>query len=105
MEETSKEDVEAIMHIKRELAEAKRISLTPNVARFLTNEQRRIFATKLAELGNIVAGALIIGQFLSDDGFRLQAFLIGITIYFNFYLWAYFMSRGIEDKALVSWKI
>ncbi len=105
MQETSKEDVEEIMHMKRELAEAKRISLTSKLERVLTNEQRRLFAAKLAELGNIVAGALIIGQFLSGDGFRLQAFLIGITIYFNFYLWAYVLSRGIEDKALVSWKI
>jgi len=37
----------------------------------MSNEQRKLFAEKLLDLANIVAGALVFGQFVSGQVFSI----------------------------------
>lgn len=55
----------------------------------LNHEQRRNLSNKLGELGNIVAGALIFGQFLSERRFNF----INLTAGFILSLMAYYFSN------------
>lgn len=65
-----------------------------------TGEQRKIFSEKLADLGNIVAGALVFGRLVTGEKFHLQTFLLGLIFPLFFYLWSYILSRGIGERQL-----
>lgn len=43
-------------------------------------KQREVFAEKLMDVGNIAAGALIFGQFFSEQGFRWGLTILGLAI-------------------------
>jgi hypothetical protein len=55
----------------------------------MTQEQRQLFAKGAVGLGNIVAGALVFGQFLTDEPPRIIVMLIGVFGAFVFYRAAY----------------
>ncbi len=59
----------------------------------MTQEQRRLFAEKLMDTANIAVGALIFGQILSPDGFRLSLGILGIFAYAILALMAYMLTR------------
>ena len=61
-----------------------------------TNGERKVYSEKLADLGNIVAGALVFGQFVSDGGFHFKTFLLGLLSTVGLYLWSYIIIRGIK---------
>ena len=46
----------------------------------MTNEQRKLFAGKLLDLANLIAGALVFGQFVSGQVFSLFTFFLGIIL-------------------------
>ena len=52
-----------------------------------------MFAEKLADLANLVAGALVFGQFVSGQAFSPLTFLLGIILAAIFYYAAYRTSR------------
>ena len=41
-------------------------------------KQREVLAEKLIDLANIVAGALVVGQFISDHAFNILSFIFGL---------------------------
>jgi hypothetical protein len=59
----------------------------------MSNEQRQMFAEKLADLANLIAGALVFGQFVSGQAFSLLTFLLGIILASIVYYVAYRASR------------
>jgi hypothetical protein len=56
-------------------------------------KQREVFAEKLMDVGNIAAGALIFGQFFSEQGFRWELTLLGLAVMAGLYTYAYFLLR------------
>ncbi len=51
------------------------------MAKFRINSKfRERFSEKLMDLGNLTAGALVFGQFLSGKEFSLSLFTIGIGV-------------------------
>jgi hypothetical protein len=48
-------------------------------------KQREVFAEKLMDVGNIAAGALIFGQFFSEQGFRWELTLLGLAVMAGLY--------------------
>ncbi len=61
------------------------------------SDRRRIFAEKVTDLGNIAAGALVFGQFLSEKGFNWGITSIGIILLVFSYVFAYIMT-GKEQE-------
>ncbi len=59
----------------------------------MTPEQRRLFAEKLMDTANIAVGALVFGQILSPEGFRLSLGTIGILTYGILAWLAYMLTR------------
>lgn len=59
----------------------------------MSREQRKLFAGGLIELANIIAGALVFGQFVSGLPFQTTTFSLGIIFATTFYLGAYIFSR------------
>lgn len=50
---------------------------------------RARFSEKLMELGNLVAVALVFGQFITDRPFSLPVFAIGIALTLLIYTFSY----------------
>jgi hypothetical protein len=61
-----------------------------------TRARRNLIAGALADLGNIVAGALVFGQFVSEHAVSVRVFLFGIAFSLLFFSWAYGLST--EDE-------
>jgi hypothetical protein len=59
----------------------------------MTKEQRELFAKGAVELGNIVAGAMIFGQFVSGNPPSITVMLLGILGASVFYRAAYGFSK------------
>jgi hypothetical protein len=59
----------------------------------MSNEQRKMFAEKLLDLANLVAGALVFGQFVAGQTFSILTFLLGIILAAIMYYGAYRASR------------
>ena len=59
----------------------------------MTKEQRELFARGSVELGNIVAGAMIFGQFVSGNPPSVGVILLGVFGAFVFYRAAYEFSK------------
>jgi hypothetical protein len=59
----------------------------------MSNEQRKLFAEKLLDLANLIAGALVFGQFVSGQAFSMFTFLLGIMLAAITYYVAYRTSR------------
>ena len=59
----------------------------------MSREQRKLFAEGLIQLANIVAGALVFGQFVSDRFVDFGVIAIGIIFTFVFYFGAYLFSK------------
>jgi len=47
----------------------------------LTTEQRRLLAEKLLDLANLVATALVFGQFVGQQSVSLNVMTIGFTVW------------------------
>ena len=60
--------------------------------------QKQSLANAIFELANIIAGALVFGQFVSDEKLSLRLLAFGIITTSIFYLWAYRLSKinGLE---------
>ena len=54
----------------------------------MTEKQRKLLATGLIELANIVAGALVFGQFISSKEFDVLVYNIGALAAVALYTWA-----------------
>lgn len=61
--------------------------------RKITPQFRARFSEKLMELGNLIAIALVFGQFISGRGFDWQVFLAGLILAFLCYIASYMISR------------
>ena len=59
----------------------------------LTHEQRKLFAEKLLDFANLDAGALVVGQLISDQPFSLFLCIAGVLSTLSLYTLAYFLSR------------
>ena len=59
----------------------------------MSAKQREMFARGAVELANIVAGALVFGQFLAETPVNISIFSTGILVSFVFYLVAYKFSQ------------
>jgi hypothetical protein len=51
----------------------------------MNENQRKFISDKLGTLGNIAAGALIFGQFLSKESFSFSSFVFGFVFWFTCY--------------------
>jgi hypothetical protein len=67
-------------------------------ARYMSNEQRQLFAKGSVDRANIVAGALVFGQFVTGQCLRIFVFILGLLIAGVLYEVAYRFSR-IEQSA------
>ena len=63
----------------------------------MNQHQRKFVSDKLGTLGNIAVGALIFGQVLSKELFRLPSFLFGVLLWVTCYLTGYLILKG-DDK-------
>ncbi|MBZ0283122.1 MAG: hypothetical protein K8L97_20460 [Anaerolineae bacterium] len=61
-----------------------------------TEDQRGRIGEKLLDLGNIAAGALLFGQFISDRPFHLLIAVLGILAVIVLYLVGLWVMRGGE---------
>lgn len=52
-----------------------------------------LLSEKLMDLGNLIALALVFGQFISNKGFDWQVFLAGLVLVFLCYIASYVLSR------------
>jgi len=52
----------------------------------MNENQRKFISDKLGTVGNIAVGALIFGQFLSEEVFRFPLFLFGVAFWITCYL-------------------
>ena len=50
--------------------------------------QRKMLADKLADLGNIAVGSLVFGYLVASDAFNFLSILLGLAIAFSAYLYA-----------------
>ena len=60
----------------------------------MNQEQRNLFAKGLVDLANLVAAALVFGQFVSGQPINFHIVLFGLIIAFALYLGGYWFSRG-----------
>lgn len=59
----------------------------------MTHAQRRLFAKGLIDLANIIAGALVFGQLVSNQPLDLTTLALGILFTLTFYLAALGVSK------------
>ena len=63
----------------------------------MAQEARKIFAEKVAEklmdAANIAFGALVVGQFLGQQGLSLALAVVGIGIWLSFYVLSYLVIK------------
>jgi hypothetical protein len=59
----------------------------------MTTEQRKMFAEKFPDLANWIAGAMVFGQFVSGEAFRIPSLILGIILTIIFYYVAYRFAR------------
>ena len=59
---------------------------------------RKLYAEKTFDLTNIGAGALLFGQFLSEEGFSWLATGVGLVLVVIGYVTAYSLYQGGEKK-------
>jgi hypothetical protein len=59
----------------------------------MTTEQRKMFADKLPDLANWIAGAMVFGKFVSGEEFSVPTFILGIILTIFFYYLAYRAAR------------
>lgn len=52
----------------------------------MTDKQREVLARGLIELANLVAAALVIGQFVAGQVFRIEIFIVGLACAIALYL-------------------
>jgi len=64
----------------------------------MNENQRKFISDKLGTLGNIAAGALIFGQFLSGEAFRFPLFLFGVVFWITCYLAGYLILKGGDQE-------
>lgn len=60
----------------------------------LKRRQRDVIFDKLPDLANLIAGALILGQFLSGDPFSLSVALAGFVLWAVLSAWTLWLARG-----------
>ena len=63
----------------------------------MNQNQRQFISDKLGTLGNIAAGALIFGQFLSKEFFNFPSFVSGFVFLFTCYLTGYIILKGGDE--------
>ncbi len=63
------------------------------MARHISNEFRSHLSEKLMDLGNISAGAMVIGQFVSANKFSISAFMGGLFLAFTCYTISYLVNH------------
>lgn len=61
-----------------------------------TQDQRGRIGEKFLDLGNIAAGALMFGQFISDKPFSLGIAVLGFLVVIVLYLVGLWVMRGGE---------
>lgn len=61
----------------------------------LSSVVRKLWAEKMLDLSHIAAGALIFGQFLSDDPFSVSIALIGLLVLLIGYLMSLLLLRKL----------
>ena len=59
----------------------------------MSQDQRKLFAEGFVNLANVVAGALVFGQFIAEKDFSFFTFSIGAALTIGFYLGAYGISK------------
>ncbi len=52
----------------------------------MSDKQKKALADGLISIGNIVAGSLVFGQFITGKDMQVSIFFLGILIAFIFYL-------------------
>jgi uncharacterized membrane protein len=60
---------------------------------YLQQKQRDLFATSMMDLANLVAVALVFGQFVTAQPFNLVAFGTGLIVTATFYFGGFTFSR------------
>lgn len=60
----------------------------------MNEKQRELFAKGLVDLANVVAGALVFGQFVSGLPINFSIVVVGIISALVFYCGGYWFSRG-----------
>lgn len=60
----------------------------------MNQEQRKLFAKGLVDLANLVAAAMVFGQFVSDSPVDFSTAAVGVIIALVFYCGGYWFSRG-----------
>ena len=63
----------------------------------MNQDQRKFISDKLGTLGNIAAGALIFGQFLSKESFSFPSFVFGFAFCVTCYLTGYIILKGGDE--------
>jgi hypothetical protein len=63
----------------------------------MNENQRKFISDKLGTLGNIAAGALIFGQFLSKESFSFLSFVLGFVFLFTCYLTGHIILKGGDE--------
>ncbi len=61
----------------------------------MSNGQRKLLADNLANLANIVAGAMVFGQFVTGQSIDVGVVLLGIVFAAMFYIGAYNFAKEI----------
>jgi hypothetical protein len=59
-------------------------------------ELRKFVADKLGNLGNFAVVALVFGQLLAPERFKLGAFLFGILFWGICFFWGYLVLKGAD---------
>ena len=62
----------------------------------LNKSQRTLLAETLADIGNVAAGALIFGQFLSDYAFSLRLASFGVVTWLMLTTFAVTIAKRID---------
>ena len=63
----------------------------------LNKSQRNIFGEKILDLVNIGAGALIFGQFLSEERFNWNLAILAISIFIAGFLSSYILLKNNQQ--------
>lgn len=64
----------------------------------MNEKQRELFAKGMVDLANLVAAALIFGQFVSDSPFNLRSMSLGLISACALYLGGYWFSRELQER-------
>jgi len=63
-------------------------------SQIVSQSQRKLFAKGLVDLANIVAGAMVFGQFAFEQPINLRVIVLGILFTTTFYLGGLGVSKG-----------